>query len=114
MKRRLLEYQRDRCCRPSGSCVLVLAFLLLPYLIDVTYYSDSTPTDYAQENPEEGKDSKFADKQLPVPHHNTCSSIGTNLPPPGVHAPCSFPAGTVLIAQYLFVTSITSRPPPVI
>lgn len=110
MIRELLQYLRG--VRGAG-CVLILAFLLLPYLVDVAYYGDLTPTHYAQESLNNKKDVDRVDAQeFPLcaddPAH--AGEAGFTLQDAG--AQCSHPPSTVLSPHYLFVVSLTSRPPP--
>ena len=120
MKRRLL--QSLRYCRPGGGSVLVLAFLLLPYLVDVAYYGDFTATHFAQKklnsdgenNGENGEEDLLGDGPAsPVLADNQAKfKVGIGLPLSDVYALCRRPAETVFAPQYLFVVSLTSRPPP--
>ncbi len=101
--------------RPGGGIVLVLAFLLLPYLIDVAYFGDFTPTHYAQENinDEEGAHSFVAKASLSFAVDQSISGVGLRLPAPDVNPQASFQPGTLLLFQYPISESLTSRPPPV-
>ena len=115
MKRRLVQSLRD--FRPGSSGVLVLAFLLLPYFVDVAYYGDFTATHFAQKNSTDGEDGEedlsadgrgspfFADDQA----H---SGVEVGLSPLDSYTQCSAPTSAVLPPHYLFVASLTSRPPP--
>ena len=115
MKRQLVQSLRD--FRPGSSGVLVLAFLLLPYLVDVAYYGDFTPTHFAQKNVNDGEDGEedlfadgrgspfFADDQA----H---SGVEVGLSSLDSYTQSSALASAVLPSHYLFVASLTSRPPP--
>lgn len=115
MKRRLVQSLRD--FRPGSSGVLVLAFLLLPYLVDVVYYGDFTASHFAQKNSTDGEDGEedlFAGgRVLPfsVDDH-AHSAVEVGLSPLDSYTQCSAPTSAVLPPHYLFVASLTSRPPP--
>ena len=108
--------QHLRALRPGGGIVLILAFLLLPYLVDVAYYGDFTPTHYAQEtiDDEEGAQSAIAKASLSFAVDQAASEVGVSLSAPVVTALRSRQAGEYLPTQYPFLDSLTSRPPPVL
>lgn len=108
--------QHLRALRPVGGIVLILAFLLLPYLIDVAYYGDFTPTHYAQENinAEEGTHSVLAKASLLFAVDQTNSGAGVRFPDPDVTPLGSLQAGAFLLSEYLFLDSLISRPPPLL
>ena len=115
MKCRLLQSLRD--FRPGSGGVLVLAFLLLPYLVDVAYYGDFTATHFAQKNVNDGKEGEedlFADgKALRfLADDQAHSGVKVGLSPLDIYTQCSGPARAVISPHYLFVASLTSRPPP--
>ena len=114
MKRGLLQYLGGV---RGGACLLLLASLLLAYAVDVAYYEDfedGTPTRYAQNINEETIIDSSDDQASPLcadtqPH---AGEVGFMLQDTG--APCRAPARTVVSPHYLFVVSLTSRPPPVL
>lgn len=105
-----------RALRPGGGIILVLAFLLLPYLIDVVYFGDFTPTHYAQENinDEEGAHSVLARASLLFALAQANSGAGVRFPDPDVTPLGSLQSGAVLLSEYLLLDSLISRPPPLL
>jgi hypothetical protein len=105
-----------RALRSGGGIALVLAFLLLPYLIDVAYYGDFTPTHYAQENidDEEGARSGIAKASLLFAVDQANSGAGVRLPEPDVNTQGSLQVEAFLLSEYLFLDPLTSRPPPLL
>jgi len=103
-----------RALPPGGGIVLVFVFLLLPYLIDVAYYGDFTPTHYAQENldNEESAHSAVAKASLLFAHDQAMSGAGVRFPGPDVTPQDSLQAGDFLLSEHLFLDSLISRPPP--
>ena len=106
--------QHLRTLRPGSGIVLVLAFLLLPYLVDVVYYGDFTPTHYAQENTIDEEDARTI---IDKPSHlvavdEAISGIRVRLLAPDVNAQASLQAGVLLLSYYPISESLTSRPPP--
>jgi len=110
----LLEHLRT--LRPGSGFVLVLAFLLLPYLVDVAYYGDFTPTHYAQENSVDEEDARsiVAKASLLVAIDQAHSGVGVSPSAPVVNALGSPQAGEFLPTQYPFLDTLTSRPPPIL
>jgi hypothetical protein len=108
--------QNLRALRPGGGTILILAFPLLPYLVDVAYYGDFTPTHYAQEtiDDEEGADSVVAKASLLPTADQANSEAGVSLPELDVNLQGSLQAGAFLLSEYHFLDSLTSRPPPVL
>lgn len=97
----------------GGGCALILAFLLLPYLVDVAYYGDLTPTHSAQESVDTKNEvDRFDDQKSLLCGDSQAHSGETRfkLQDAGMH--CGYPTSTVVPPHYLFVTSRTSRPPP--
>ena len=112
MERNLLDFVR--AFRPGTGIVLVLAFLVLPYLVDVAYYGDFTPTHYAQETIDDGEDAesyvaKASLLLFAVDQAN--SGVRVSLPAPLVNTQESHQAGAFLLALSLS-ESLISRPPP--
>ena len=96
----------------GGGCALILAFLLLPYLVDVAYYGDLTPTHYAQENLESENDLTNTEKSVLCDDGREYSSVEANFTLLDAGTLCPTPAQAVFTSHYLFITSLTSRPPP--
>ena len=106
-----------RTLRPGIGIVLVLAFLLLPYLVDVVYYGDFTPTHYAQENliDEEDARSILPNASLLVAVDEANPGVGVRLLAPVVNAQTSLQAGASRLSHHYPISeSLTSRPPPVL
>ena len=121
MTRRLLQHFRD--FRPGGSAlVLVLTFLLLPYLVDVAYYGDFTANHFVKKHVNDVEDGEEGEEDLlgvatVAPHlveDQEPSRVAIGLPPSNVHTSWSHPAEVVLTHECLFIISLTSRPPPVL
>ena len=109
MKHRLLEGLRGI---RIGHCALIVAMLLIPYLVDVAYYGDLTPTHFAQENLQvEDVDSSDATKSLSSSGGHAYPEQASCVRPVDDVTACS-PAKTVFAPPNLFVASFTSRPPP--
>ena len=113
-----MEYsllQHLRALRPGG-IVLILVFLLLPYLVDVAYYGDVTPTHYAQEtiDDEEGAHSAIAKASLLFAVDQATSGAGVSFAGPNVTPQGSLQAGAFLLSEQLFLDSLISRPPPLL
>lgn len=113
MRHQRSEYLGEDPARGS-IFVLTVAFLLLPYLVDVAFYGDFTATHFAQENLNDGEEDLFADGTASPCLTDTQAKLGAGvgLLPQDVYAPCSHETGTALTPQYLFVALLTSRPPP--
>ena len=111
MKRRLLQHLRGF---RGGSGVLVIAFLLLPYFVDVAYHGDGDPTPYAQAIVTDGQEDDSAedeDSLLPADDQEK-SVIELGLTLRDASTQRGDPARTVFPLQYLFLAALTSRPPP--
>ena len=109
MTRELLQYFRSV---RGGGCALILTFLFLPYLVDVAYYGDFTPTHSAQESVDNKTEVDRLDNQksfLCADDQAHAGGARFRLQDVGTH--CSSPVA-VVIPHYLFVASRTSRPPP--
>ena len=114
MKRGLLQYLGDV---RGGACLLLLAFLLLAYVVDIAYYEDfedGTPTRYTQNSNEETIIDSSDDPASPLcaETQSQAGEAGFMLQDAGTL--CRTPARTVVSPHYLFVASLTSRPPPVL
>jgi len=116
MKRRLLSCLKGL---QSGSrAALVLAFLLLPYVVDVAYYGDFTAVHFAHQNSKDTQNEEedlFADgptSSFLVEHQaNPRAQVG--LLPSDLHASRSHEAEPVLTREHLLITQHISRPPPI-
>ena len=109
--------QHVRVLRPGSGIVLVFAFLLLPYLVDVTYYGDVTLTHYAQENiiDEDDARSILTKASLLAAVDEANSGVGVRFSALDVNAQVSFRAGAFLLSHHYPISeSLTSRPPPVL
>ncbi len=110
MTRELLQYFRGV---RGGGCVLILAFLLLPYLVDVAYYGDLTPTHYAQESVDNKNEVDLFDIQESLLYANERAHSGeTGFPLQDAGTRCNTPTRIIFPPQNLFLASLTSRPPP--
>jgi len=111
----LLQYSLGRQSR-RVVLVLALAFLFVPYLVDVVYLGDLTPTHFAQELATEDKDSEIA--------YDTgwlSTSVAADNAPVYEHSLVICPPRNVVIIlsnakifslQHLASASLISRPPP--
>jgi hypothetical protein len=112
VKRRLFQYFRGV---RRGTCVLILAFLILPYIVDVAYYGDLTPTHYAQENLTEGKKVDLSDARTSLLYADDQEqSIEAGITLQDAPTTCRPPVWAVFPPQYLLFSWCTSRPPPAI
>ena len=110
VKDRLLQYFG---CLRGRSCVTILAFLMLPYLVDVAYYGDFTLTHYAQENSIEGETDNLSDVQMPDGgDQEQTLKIETSLKGALTILRSTLPI--VFPPKYLLAHPHTSRPPPAI
>ncbi len=105
------RHARGRCCL----LFLVLALLVLPYLIDVAYYGDFTPTHFAQENLINEDADPIEDKELLVisTHEGDADLVKFGF----AAAPLlwileRFSVRDVSSPQHLSSVSVISRPPP--
>ena len=97
----------------GGGYALILCFLLLPYLVDVAYYGDLTPTHYAQENSNDGEKVDSSDDQASLLCADDQAYSGeAGFTIQDVGTPCNAPPRAVLPPPYLFLAALTSRPPP--
>ncbi len=53
-------------CQSTKSVVLGLAFIAIPYIVDVAFLGDLTPTHFAQENIVESKEPQDLDGKGPI------------------------------------------------
>jgi hypothetical protein len=109
MKHRLFQYLESF---QGGSCFLILAFLLLPYLIDVAYYGDLTPTDSAQEKLKECEDDRFKPHSSFLYPNDQEYSGEADVARQAEDYVAHSPAKAISRPQYLFIASRISRPPP--
>lgn len=109
MKHRLFQYFGGV---RGGSFILILAFLLLPYVVDVAYYGDLTPTHSAQENIKKSDDdgSYAQDSYLCADDQAHSGEAGLTLHDPVVQYYAL--EKTIFPPQYLYLASLASRPPP--
>ena len=106
---------QDFGCVPGENCVLILAALMLPYLVDVAYFGDLTPTHYAQENVIEETKVDLSDVQISLLYvDDQAESIETGITLQDAPTTCSSRVQTVFPRQSLLSTWHTSRPPPAI
>lgn len=97
----------------GGSCALILAFLLLPYLVDVAYYGDLTPTHYAQESLKTNDVARFDAQESLLCADDRAHSREAEFTLQDAGTQCSAPLRAVFPPpQYLSLASLTSRPPP--
>jgi hypothetical protein len=115
VKHRLLQCQSN--CRPGYSILaLVIVFFVLPYITDVAYYADHTPTHDAQENSKvEGKTEANHNKiSLAVTDIQSDFVVGHGLTSRNVYKRIPYLASGTSSSQHLFLTLLISRPPPVV
>ncbi len=101
-----------RGCR--GGSALVLAFLLLPYLVDVACPGDGDPTPYTQATVNDGQavdSSEGEDSLLPADDQEK-SIVELGLTLRDAYTQRGDSARAVFPLQYLFLAALTSRPPP--
>ena len=114
MKWQLFQSLPRNC--ESGSClVLIIAFLLLPYLLDVAYYGDLTPTHFAQESPTDAEEDLLGDPTGPPlqADDHTKAGMDTEVSPPVfIGSFFSDRYSPHVTLRRLDVASFVSRPPP--
>jgi len=89
---------------------IALVFFALPYLIDVAYYGDLTPTHYAQETLDApNEDCSNAPILL-----SADQSVATGITPPIIRAAYAPPVYGGVSPQSHFPPPHISRPPPVL
>lgn len=111
MKRRLLQHLRGF---RGGTGVLVIVFLMLPYLVDVFCHGGGDPTPYAQAIVTAGQEGDSVEDEyslLPADDQEK-SVIELGLTLRDASTQRGNPARTVFPPQYLFLAALTSRPPP--
>ena len=111
MKRRLLQHLRGF---RGGSGALVLAFLVLPYLVDVAYHGGGDPTQDTQTYINDGQDvdpSEDEDSLLPADDQEK-SVVELGLTLRDASTQCDSHTRAVFPLQYLLLAALTSRPPP--
>lgn len=96
---------------------LAILFFLVPYLVDVAYYGDSTPTHYAQANFSDGEEAFVLDGKAALglsldQEHSAGAGVRLAVHLPGLSISCPFLA--VFSPRYLSFSTHLSRPPPVI
>ena len=113
MKQRLLQHLRGF---RGGSGALVLAFLLLPYLVDVSYHDGGDSTQDTHTNIHDGQavDPSEAEDSLFSADDQEKSVVELGLTLWDAYTQCGYSARTVFPLQYLFLAALTSRPPPVL
>ena len=97
----------------SRNLLLIFAFLVLPYFVDVAWFADFTPTHFAQGNVVD-EDSRFVDDE-DIPSSGTDHAlIRENYPPvePHSYKPDRSPTRAVFSNQTLICDSLSCRPPP--
>lgn len=99
------------------SIVLLLAFTLLviPYLVDVVYLGDLTPTHFAQEFETEDQDCQTTFdigfvSTTSVIDDSGFDEVSPSLRPPG--ALLAVASAKIFLLQYLASAALISRPPP--
>ena len=111
MSRRLVQYMIS--VRGVGG-VLVLAFIFLPYCVDIAWYGDLTPTHFAQESID-GKEVDPSTEKAPLPIvHDQVRSIEPRVSLQTVASRYIDSVITIKPSQYLLLFSLTSRPPPIL
>lgn len=112
----VLSLQHRRNSRLTNSAgILVIALLALPYLLDVAYYGDFTPTHFAQENLIDENPEALDDKELSIIATDQDEAVVIKVSSPAqrhssTQHRCS--GGDVSPPQYLIAASLISRPPP--
>jgi len=102
----------------GGGGVLVLVFLLLPYLVDFAYYyGDFSAPDFAQRylnDEKEREENRSSDdtKSPDLADSQAAFLEAIDLPTPDVCTQFSHPREIVTVPYCLSVASRTSRPPP--
>ena len=110
MTRELLKYFR---LVRGGGCALILAFLLLPYLVDVACYQDLTPSHSAHESVDNKTEvDRFDTQKSLLCPEDQASSGEDRIRLQAVGTRCSFPVNAVVPLHSLLVPSHISRPPP--
>lgn len=104
-----------RSARGRKGVVLALALFVLPYLVDVAYYGDFTPTHFAQENAIEEDILSLDDKGASHVGDQQDNVVASEIVIPVEPCTCMQdrpPAGSPFPRQYLISASLISRPPP--
>ena len=110
MTRELLRYFRGL---QGGVCALILTFLVFPYLVDVAYYRDLSPSHSAQESVDNKNEvERFDTSESLLRADDLAYSGKARFRLQDVGTRCSSPATSVVPSHYLFVASHISRPPP--
>lgn len=109
------SFQHCKPVRGKWGIVLFLSLLVLPYLVDVAYYGDFTPTHFAQENLIDENPEALDDKGLSLIADDQDDAVVIKISSPAQwHTRTqnrSF-ARDVSPPQYLVAASLISRPPP--
>lgn len=113
-----MKHHRSQCqsdCRPWRSkLALVMIFFVLPYITDVPYLDDQTPTQDAEENSKvEAKAEAGYNVFLVVADVQIDSVVGHGLTPQDIYKRISYPIRGNPSSQHLCLVSLISRPPPV-
>ena len=114
MKHQRSQYLND--CRSRLSILaLVMTFFVLPYIADVPYLEDQTPTHDIEENSKiAGKTELDHDAISPLPADvRNDSVVGSRLTPQDVYKRMAHPPRGTPSFQHLFQALHISRPPPI-
>ena len=113
MKALSLQYRNS--VRGRWGVVLFLSLLALPYLVDVAYYGDFTPTHFAQETFIEEDAQALDDKSSFCSTDTQDDVVVSAIFPPLERQTCAqdhLSAGDLFLPPYLISASLVSRPPP--
>ena len=105
-------------CRPKPLGLgLVILFLLVPYLVDVAYYGDYTPTHYAQANFSDGEEADSFDEKVAPGLTLDQEGSAEDSVRLAVYLSClsiACSSQTVFSPRYWSFSTHLSRPPPAI
>ena len=108
--------QYPRRCSPLRIVLaLIVALLAIPYLVDVGYMEDQTPTHSAQETLSDKDDIGDGDVLVAfgsAQDHAIAADPAASPARPGSFRPDNFKNRTVTPVEYLNLASLISRPPP--
>ena len=97
----------------AKSVVLGLAFIAIPYIVDVAFLGDLTPTHFAQENIVESKDPQVLGEKGPVSDTSDGLLIAQySDSSASSEVRVNFPGTTFCPTFILTSASLGSRPPP--
>ena len=98
----------------GGSGALVLAFLILPYLVDVAYHRDGDLTPYTQTYVTDGQECDLSEDEdsflLADDQDTSLEELAQTLR--DAHTQRGNPARMAFPLQYPFLAALTSRAPP--